>query len=141
MALEPDQQLAADPGVSDPAEASEQQVAQYAAGAAHDSQGHNRRQAAGAAATQLQYLLSDYEGTSYNAWKHQLVRMPAGGSVETVYRNLQGQPLLSEFRESACAAQSVLEWWQYDSEGNVTLHATPSCRGGLLVSPVVAAVH
>ncbi len=124
-ALEPDhyEQLAADPGVSDPAEASEQQVAQYAAvSLAYDSQGQIiRRQVAGAESTQLQYLLSDYEGTSYNAWKHQLVRMPADGSVETVYRNVQGQPLLSEFREMPARPRAC---W---SGGSTTVMATSRC--------------
>jgi hypothetical protein len=51
-----------------------------------------------------------------------------------MYTSFRNQPLLEEFKESASSAESLLEYRECDSDGNLTLHATPSALEGYSLS-------
>ncbi|MCB9939632.1 MAG: hypothetical protein H6823_15425, partial [Planctomycetaceae bacterium] len=129
------ERLAADAAVSDPFTASNTKVAEYAATYfEYDSDGEvSLRKEAGSLATTLQSTTSDYEGTDHNQWKYKTVETRGDGGVRTRYENFRSQPILEEFKESASATESILEYREYNSNGSLTLHATSSALGSYSV--------
>ncbi|MCA9141760.1 MAG: RHS repeat-associated core domain-containing protein [Planctomycetales bacterium] len=133
------ERLAADPAVSDPLTASNAKVAEYAATYfEYDSAGEvSLRKEVGSLATTFQSETSGYEGTSSNSWQYKTVETRGDGGVRTRYENFRSQPLLEEFKESASATESTFEFRQYDSNGNLTLHATSSALESYSISNYV----
>ena len=125
-----------DPAVSDPLTASDAVVARYATlYLEYDATGRIRkRQTLGGGEVTFSYV-EGYPGTDdRNKYQLQTTQTRADGSVRTRYTNFQNQVLLEERRESAGAGERALEFRQYDSDGNLTLHATPSALAGYAIS-------
>jgi RHS repeat-associated protein len=118
--------LAADPQVSNPLTATDDQVAQYAdcyyegdiVSVSLESVEGGQRQ------TTFSYTGNGNPGNSldYNAWTAKTTETRADGSQVNVYTNFLGQVLL---REHVTSNGSEIEYSQYDSSSRLVLRATP----------------
>lgn len=129
------QRLMADPQVSDPDTASDAKLAQYATTYfEYDAEGRvaKRRSADGVETT---YAYTDGGGSesSRNAVASKVFETRGNCAVQVTYENFHGQTILSESKELS-EAVGTLNFYQYDSNGNVTLHATQSALAGYTVS-------
>ncbi len=126
------ERLKNDPAVSDPLSASDALVAQYATlYLEYDATGRvSKRRALGGGEVTFSYVEGYTLTDDLNKYRLKTTETHADGSVRTRYTNFQGQVLLAELQESAGASERVLEFRQYDGQGNLTLHATPSALAG-----------
>ena len=70
------------------------------------------------------YTASGTGGSDYNVWQTKTVETrPTGGGTITVYTNFVGQVLL---RKISDAANNFINYYKYDSDGHMILHAEPS---------------
>ena len=135
--LSPEQHeaLAADPEVTDPLTASDEKVAQYALRTYQYNSSYNVASVAHLDGSQstFQQEEGDTSNTDPNHYKVKLIAFKPGGFVETIYRNHLNQVLLREFKESVTAQDKVLDYYEYDAQGNLLLHATPAALEGYTV--------
>ena len=66
------------------------------------------------------------EGTAAEGYNNWHLRAAETGSYVVTFTNFRGDVLLREVRESADAQDSAVEYFQYDDNGNLMLHATPA---------------
>ena len=124
--LEPEQYaaLAADPDVEDPLTASEEEVAEYATYYFEydaNQQVSLQRPLSGG---EVRYTYQDGNLVSMdpNVVRRTTVATQADGSQLTCLLNPFGKPLIHAFS----ASPSSIDFYQYNSDGELTLHATPS---------------
>mgnify|MGYP000858361248 CR=1 FL=1 len=126
-ALDPEawERLSGDPRVSDPFTASDEIVADYADHAfEYHADGSVTAEYTAGGAQRITYSFE--QGTAaagYNNWR---LRATETGSYAVTFSNFRGDVLLREVRESADAQDSAVEYYQYDDQGNLVLHATPA---------------
>ena len=134
--LEPDafERLVADQRVSDPFTSSDNIVAEYANDYfEYDTNGRaSKRVRLGGKSTTFSYQLGD-QGTPVNNYVMKTVESQNDCFQQTVYNNKLGQPLLVESKDLATDT-STFDFYQYDDDGNLILHATPSALSGYSVS-------
>lgn len=70
------------------------------------------------------YTASGTGGQNYNVWQTKTVETrPLGGGTRTVYTNFLGQVMLSQLSDGT---KNWVDYYQYDSEGRLILHASPA---------------
>ncbi len=146
-ALHPEQfaALSEDPEVSDPWQATDEQVAQYATYYFEYDANHrlSYRQPLAGGASWFSYTEGDATSTDPNVVHLQTVETRADGSLRTSLTNYRNQPLVTEFKESANESTSSIDFYEYTEDGQLALHATPSAmedyqlsvEGGYTVEP------
>ena len=126
-ALDPEafERLSDDPRVTDPFTASDEIVAEYADYAfEYNPDGSVIQECTAGCEHPITYSFE--EGTAaegYNNWR---LRAAETGSYVVTFTNFRGDVLLREVKETAGAQDSAVEYFQYDDNGNLILHATPA---------------
>ena len=121
--------LSADPNVSDPYLATNTQVALYADYYFEydDLRRVTKEVVKGGSQTFLfAYALSLF-GNNYNHWKTRTIETLPDGNQNIVYLNHAGQTMLKVFQSGD---NQWLEFWRYDVNARVVLHAHPSAVSG-----------
>ena len=129
------ERLMADPTVTDADTASDAKLAEYATTYfEYDSEGNvTKRKSADGAETIYAYEEGTGSETNRNAFVRKVTETRGGCAVTTTYKNFHGQTILSESKELGDSV-GTLNYYQYNSDGNVTLHATPSSLSGYSVN-------
>ena len=119
----------ADPNVSDPFTASDAIVALYADNYyEYDSERRVTREMTdgGSRTFTFDYFQSSF-AEDYNSWKFKTIEGLPDGSQKIVYANYAGQTML-QVHESG--ADQWCEFWKYNEDAHVILHAHPSAISG-----------
>jgi RHS repeat-associated protein len=117
--------LKADPAVADPLLASDSQVAQYA-DFYYEYNADRRVTKSVTRGGLLTYLFSYQSGSSSTVlsdWTLATTTTFQDGTIEKVYSNYLGQPLLRDFADGS---NHWFEYYEYNANGQETLHALPS---------------
>ena len=75
---------------------------------------------------QFSYSQSSH-ADAYNAWKYKTVETLPDGNQNIVYSNYAGQTMLLVFKSGS---DQWCEFWKYNDDGQVVLHANPSAVSG-----------
>ena len=127
--------LQADPEVSDPLDVSDEKLAQYATRYFEYDENDEvtKMTSVGDRQSQLVSQLGTESESNTNAFKLKTIETKPDGSKRTLFTNYRGQVLLDEFQNCA-TGDKTYEFYRYDDDGNLTLHATPSALSGYTVS-------
>jgi len=123
------QRLASDPDVTDPLTASDLKVAQYAdLYFEYDSARRVvKERVQGGSRTFTYSYAESANADGYNSWKYKTVETLPGGDQKIVYSNYAGQTMLVVFTSGA---DQWCNFWKYDDDARVVLHANPSAVSG-----------
>jgi len=132
-ALEPQayKKLADDPEVDDPFTAADTKVAEYACYYfQYDADRRVSKERVFGASREYTFTYTDgTHADGYNQWKRKTTETRPDGSQHIVYTNHIGQVLLRELKTQS-ADEHWIEYWKYDEDGRLILHANPSAISG-----------
>jgi hypothetical protein len=72
---------------------------------------------------------SDQISDGYNTWKFKTVETLPDGNTNTIYSNAFGQQMLKVFTQTS-TGQQWMDFYAYDDQGRMILHANPSAVTG-----------
>ena len=127
--------LSADPEVTDPLSVSDEKLAEYATKRFEydDDDEVSKMTSVGDYQSDFVSQSGSQADDNTNHYKLKTTETKPDGGKQTVYTNYKGQVLLSSF-ENCVTGEVSYDFYQYDSNGNLTLHATPSSLSGYSVS-------
>lgn len=123
------ERLAADAQVSDPLEASDAKVAEYADYYfEYDSERRVTKESVRGGSMDYEFAYSESENDDgYNSWKFKTVETQPGSVTNTIYSNYAGQPMLQVY---SSGSDEWLRFMKYDENSRLVLEATPAAITG-----------